>query len=83
MNKCETCVFYLYDEDYDDYVCDMDLDEDEMSRFLSSDTGDCPFWRPGDDYLTARKQERKKDGVSRPFLLTCRFPMGVERHRPG
>ena len=53
MNKCETCVFYLYDEDYDDYVCDMDLDEDEMSRFLSSDTGDCPFWRPGDDYLTA------------------------------
>lgn len=40
MNKCETCVFYLYDEDYDDYVCDMDLDEDEMSRFLSSDTGD-------------------------------------------
>ena len=56
MNKCETCVFYLYDEDYDDYVCDMDLDEDEMSRFLSSDTGDFPFWRPGDDYLTARKQ---------------------------
>ena len=56
MNKCETCVFYLYDEDYDDYVCDMDLDEDEMSRFLSSDTGDCPCWRPGDDYLTARKQ---------------------------
>ena len=45
MNKCETCVFYLYDEDYDDYVCDMD-----------PDTGDCPFWRPGDDYLTARKQ---------------------------
>ena len=47
MDKCESCVFYLYDEEYDDYVCDMDLDEDEMAR---------PFWRPGDDYLTARKQ---------------------------
>ena len=21
MDKCETCVFYLYDEEYDDYVC--------------------------------------------------------------
>lgn len=56
MGKCESCVFYLYDEEYDDYVCDMDLDEDEMARFLASDTGSCPFWRPGDDYLTARKQ---------------------------
>ena len=56
MDKCESCVFYLYDEEYDDYVCDMDLDEDEMARFLASDPGSCPFWRPGDDYLTARKQ---------------------------
>lgn len=38
MTKCESCVFYQYDENYDDYVCDMDLDEDEMVRFLSSQT---------------------------------------------
>ena len=25
MTKCESCVFYQYDENYDDYVCDMDL----------------------------------------------------------
>lgn len=56
MDKCETCVFYLYDEEYDDYVCDMDLDEDEMVRFLASDTENCPFWRPGDEYRTARRQ---------------------------
>ena len=47
MDKCESCVFYLYDEEYDDYVCDMDLDEDEMARFLASDTGSCPFCGPG------------------------------------
>lgn len=56
MTKCESCVFYQYDENYDDYVCDMDLDEDEMVRFLSSQTDSCPYWRPGDDYLTARRQ---------------------------
>ena len=56
MDKCESCVFYLYDEEYDDYVCDMDLDADELARLPASDTGSCPFRRPGDDYLTARKQ---------------------------
>ena len=29
MDKCESCVYYSYDEDYDDYICEMDLDEDE------------------------------------------------------
>lgn len=56
MDKCETCVWYVYDEEYDDYLCDMDLDEDELARFLSSDTQSCPYWRPGDEYITARKQ---------------------------
>lgn len=56
MSKCESCAFYNPDEEYDDYICDMDLDEDEMARFLAADTGNCPYWRPGDEYLTARKQ---------------------------
>ena len=56
MDTWETCGVYLYDEEYDDYVCDMELDEVEMVRFLASDTGSCPFWRPGDEYITARKQ---------------------------
>ena len=54
--NCDMCSYYVYDEESECYVCDMDLDEDEMARFLASDTGSCPFWRPGDDYLTARKQ---------------------------
>ena len=57
MGKCESCVWYVYDEEYDDYLCDMDLDEDELARFLASDTRDCPYWRPGDEYITARKQQ--------------------------
>lgn len=56
MDKCESCVWYSYDEEYDDFVCEMDLDEDEMARFLSSQAGACPYWRPGDDYRTARRQ---------------------------
>ena len=55
-NECETCWYYDYDEEYDEYYCMMDLDEDEMIRFLSSHTDSCPYWRPGDEYITARKQ---------------------------
>ena len=33
-NNCESCAYYLYDEDYECYVCDMDLDEDEMAHFM-------------------------------------------------
>ena len=54
--SCEFCAHYEYDDEMDCSVCEMNLDEDEMARFLASDTGSCPFWRPGDDYLTARKQ---------------------------
>ncbi len=54
--KCETCMFYDFDEEYDDYVCDADMDEDDMVRFLEGRTDACPFWRPGDEYRTARRQ---------------------------
>ena len=54
--KCESCVYYSYDEEYDDYICEMDLDEDEMERFLRGGSWECPFYRRGDDYATARRQ---------------------------
>ena len=53
---CEECVHYDYDEELDAYYCTMDLDEDEMERFLRSANNACPFYRRGDDYETARRQ---------------------------
>ena len=29
-SSCESCVNYVYDEDWEQYVCAADLDEDEM-----------------------------------------------------
>ena len=56
MTKCESCVFYIYDEFYDDYVCDMDLDEDEMVRFLQGRCDGCPYFQFNDEYKIVRKQ---------------------------
>ncbi|MBQ6831940.1 MAG: hypothetical protein IJO28_04825 [Oscillospiraceae bacterium] len=55
-NLCETCWNYDYDEEYDEYYCMKDLDEDEVYRYLVSRQTRCPFYRQGDDYTLARKQ---------------------------
>ena len=54
--NCEYCGNYVYDEDYGYYVCEMDLDEDEVYRILSSPHLHCPFYRQGNDYTLARRQ---------------------------
>lgn len=54
--ECDTCWYYDYDEEFDEYVCMMDLDEDEVYRILSSAKNHCPFYRQGDDYTLARRQ---------------------------
>ena len=54
--ECDTCWYYDYDEEYDEYYCMMDLDEDEVYRFLGGGCNRCPFYRQGDDYTLARRQ---------------------------
>lgn len=54
--SCESCVFYVYDEEYEYYVCEADLDEDEMSAFLRGTDFSCPFYRTDDEYQVVRKQ---------------------------
>jgi len=54
--SCETCTWYNFDEEYDAYVCDVNLDEDEMERFMTYSVRDCPYYRLYDEYLTVRKQ---------------------------
>ena len=56
MDQCETCWYFDYDEEYDEYYCMMDLDEDELYRIYTSKSGRCPFYRQGDDYTLARRQ---------------------------
>ena len=56
VSNCESCVFYDYDEDWDSYVCTMNLDEDEMVRFLSGHNSSCPYYRYYDEYKSVHKQ---------------------------
>ena len=53
---CQTCWHYDYDEEYEEYYCMMELDEDETYRYLVSRQSRCPYYRQGDDYTLARRQ---------------------------
>ena len=56
QGSCESCMYYEYDEDYECYVCEVNLDEDEMERFLRSSLTDCPYFQLYDEYKIVRKQ---------------------------
>ncbi len=54
--NCEFCANYVYDEDYECYVCTVNLDEDEMYHFLSGTNYSCPYYRSDDEYAVVRHQ---------------------------
>ena len=56
MSCCDTCCNYEYDEDYECYVCMVDLVEDEMSRFLSGNNDSCAYYSQYDEYKIVRHQ---------------------------
>lgn len=56
MASCEFCNNYVYDEDYEYYVCEVNLDEDEMVRFMQGSFDNCPYYRSNDEYEVVRKQ---------------------------
>ena len=44
-SNCEMCDYYLYDDEYDYYYCEMELDEDEMYDCVTGSIGDCHYFR--------------------------------------
>ena len=54
--NCDFCAYYMYDEDYDEYVCDVNMDEDDFYRLMSQSRFSCPYYKNGDEYKVVRKQ---------------------------
>lgn len=56
MTNCDNCSHYAYDEDEEYYVCDVNLDEDDMQRFLRGTNDACPYFSLNDEYRVVRHQ---------------------------
>lgn len=54
--SCEQCSNYVYDENSECCQCAINLDEDELYRYLCDSDFTCPYYRGEDDYFLARKQ---------------------------
>ena len=54
--RCEECAYFVYDEEYEEYLCEINLDEDEVARFYSDAQNNCPYYRNGDEYKVVRHQ---------------------------
>lgn len=55
QSQCDMCAYFDYDENYEEYVCIMNMDEDETARFYSSRES-CPYFRFYDEYKIVQKQ---------------------------
>ena len=53
---CEECAYYFYDDDCEEYVCDMDMDEDDYGRLMQSGFRECPYFTDADEYKIVRHQ---------------------------
>ena len=76
--NCEECVWYDYDDELDAYVCEADLDEDEMERFLRGGTRECPFSGSAAANATARRQganPETKRHLGQPDCPRCLFSL--------
>ncbi|MBU9739301.1 DUF6472 family protein [Diplocloster agilis] len=54
--NCECCGNHFYDDESGYYECQINLDEDEMGRFLTDSFRDCPYFQYDDEYRIVRRQ---------------------------
>ncbi len=54
--SCDFCAYNEYDEDDEAYYCSVNMDEDDMARFMQSSYKECPYYRSGDEYKVVRHQ---------------------------
>ncbi|MBQ5951156.1 MAG: hypothetical protein IJL66_03280 [Lachnospiraceae bacterium] len=53
---CDYCRNLAYDEELEEYVCGVEMDEDDEARLALSGYRGCPYFQMGDDYSIVKHQ---------------------------
>ena len=56
ITNCDFCAYNEYDEEDEEYYCSVNMDEDDMARFIQSSYKSCPYYKSGDEYKVVRHQ---------------------------
>ncbi|MCQ2518279.1 MAG: DUF6472 family protein [Lachnospiraceae bacterium] len=54
--SCDRCANFVFDDDYEDYVCMVNMDEDDYVRLTTDTHYQCPYFRNDDEYEVVRHQ---------------------------
>ena len=54
--NCDSCVYYVYDEEDECYYCEVDMDEDDAARMMQGHYKGCPYYQLDDEYAVVRHQ---------------------------
>ena len=54
--NCEFCMNYIYDEEYGENICDVDMDMDEAERIIHGSYKQCPYFRINNESKIVEKQ---------------------------
>ncbi len=77
--SCESCGNFVYDDEYECYTCEVDLDEDEMARFLQDKFYNCPYYQlGGSGSRIVRKQVRQ---AMRPVYKAAAFAIKTKKEQ--
>lgn len=55
-NQCDSCMYLAYDDEFDEYYCSMNMDQDEREKLMFDNRSGCKYYRFGDDYTIVKKQ---------------------------
>ena len=56
QSNCDTCVYNVYDEEDEQYYCEVDMDEDDAARLMQGQMRGCPYYQVDDEYAVVRHQ---------------------------
>ena len=54
--NCDSCIHFVFDENYGDEACEVELDEDEFAAYTAGTFHRCPYYQFHDEYINVRKQ---------------------------
>ena len=56
QGDCNTCNNFVYDEEDEEYYCEMEMDEDDYVRLVTGHYKGCPYYQSNDEYRIVRHQ---------------------------
>ncbi len=54
--QCDHCAYYEYDEEDETWYCGVDMDEDDLYRFMQAGNREGPYFRNDDEYEVVKHQ---------------------------